>query len=132
MTMIEKEFRYVSASEAGDYYQVLFEDDEDGDSTEGPYVLIQRQFEFPDDAAYYMESDDRRLCGHFTVRSAKLNREFLSIEFLAEEWTTLILRYSSCHSDCRELERILRIMFGKVLAFDYAPTPRRTSATPEL
>ena len=33
---------HASASESGDYFQVLFESEEDG---EGEYLLIQRQFE---------------------------------------------------------------------------------------
>ena len=36
---------HVSAAESGDYYQVHFGPADDGD---GPYVLIQRQFEDAD------------------------------------------------------------------------------------
>jgi len=115
--MIEREFKCASASEAGDYYQVLFDDDEDGESIDEQYVVIQRQFEFPDDGSYYLESDDSRLCGHFKVRAASLSSEFLSIEFLAEEkWTTLRVRYTVAQD--RELERIVRIMFEDVSHFD--------------
>jgi hypothetical protein len=54
--MIEKIFEHASASEAGDYYQVCFDDNDDPESIDGRYLLIQRQFEFPDDDSYYLES----------------------------------------------------------------------------
>lgn len=113
--MIERAFKYASASEAGDYYQVLFDDDEDGESIDGQYLLIQRQFEFPDDCSYYFESDDSRLCGHFKVRAASVNSEFLSIELLVEESTTLRVRYTVAQDGYTELERIVKIMFEDVL-----------------
>jgi len=49
--MIEKTFKHASASEAGDYYQVSFDDGDDYEAKDigGRYFLIQRQFEFPDD-----------------------------------------------------------------------------------
>jgi hypothetical protein len=40
----------VSASEAGDYFQVLFE--EDVDNPEARYFLVQCQFEFPHKAGF--------------------------------------------------------------------------------
>jgi hypothetical protein len=33
----------------GDYYQAMFEAEQDTDDLDSPYVLIQRQFEDPDD-----------------------------------------------------------------------------------
>jgi hypothetical protein len=117
--MIEKIFKHASASEAGDYYQVSFDDDDDPESIDGRYLLIQRQFEFPDDDSYYLESDDSRLSGHVKVRAATLNSEFLSIDLLADEWTTLRIRYAVSQDDFEELERIVRIMFeDKVLRLD--------------
>jgi hypothetical protein len=56
--MIEKTFKHASASEAGDYYQVSFDDGDDYEAKDigGRYFLIQRQFEFPDDGTYYLTS----------------------------------------------------------------------------
>ena len=117
--MIEKIFKHASASEAGDYYQVSFDDDDDTEGINGRYLLIQRQFEFADDDSYYFESDDRRFCGHVKVRAAALNSEFLSIDFLADEWTTLRIRYAVSQDDFDKLERIVRIMFeDKVFPLD--------------
>jgi len=46
--MIEKTSKHASASEAGDYYQVSFDDGDDYQAKDigGRYFLIQRQFEF--------------------------------------------------------------------------------------
>ena len=75
------------------------DDTDDPESVDGPYLLIQRQFEFPDGDSYvgerYLESDDTRLCGHVKVRAATLSSEFLSIDLLADEWTTLRIRLAS-------------------------------------
>jgi hypothetical protein len=46
--------KYVSAAEAGDYYQVSFETEDPSDDATNPpgldcpYLIIQRQFEIPD------------------------------------------------------------------------------------
>jgi hypothetical protein len=49
------------ASSGGEYFQVSFEDDPDRDSA---YFLIQRQFESYDGELFYLECDERTLCGH--------------------------------------------------------------------
>lgn len=119
--MIEKTFKHASAAEAGDYYQVSFDDDDDDDpdSIDGRYLLIQRQFEFPDDDSYYLESDDNRLCGHVKVRAVTLSSGFLSIDLLADECTTLRIRFGISQHDFEEFERIVRIMFDdKVFRLD--------------
>jgi hypothetical protein len=58
--------KYVSAGEAADYYQFSFDAQDPGeDSTEprgpdGPYLIIQRQFETPDGGQCYVETRDHR------------------------------------------------------------------------
>jgi len=117
--MIEKTFKHASAAEAGDYYQVSFDDDDDPDSIDGRYLLIQRQFEFPDYDSYYLESDDSRLCSHVKVRAVTLSSESLSIDLLADECTTLRIRFGISQDDFEKFERIVRIMFDhKVFRLD--------------
>ena len=41
------QFKEVSVSIEGDYYQVMFDDGLD--TEDEPYFMIQRQFEFPDE-----------------------------------------------------------------------------------
>jgi hypothetical protein len=67
--------KHVSAAEAGDYCQVLFQAEDPGDiatnsppGLDSPYVLIQRQFETPDDGCYYIETRDHGYIGHYQLR----------------------------------------------------------------
>ena len=48
---------YVSTSVFGDgdYYQATFEAEQETDDPDSPYLLIQRQFEDPDDNRCYIE-----------------------------------------------------------------------------
>ena len=63
--------KYVSAAEAGDYYQVSFETEDPGDDgtdppgLDSPYLIIQRQFERPDGGRCYLETQDHGYIGHY-------------------------------------------------------------------
>src|SRR6516162_2768432 len=61
---------YVSTSVFGDgdYYQATFEAEQDTDDPDSPYLLIQRQFEDPDDDLCYVETHDEKYRGHFLLR----------------------------------------------------------------
>ncbi|MGB2611653.1 MAG: hypothetical protein WBC80_21990, partial [Isosphaeraceae bacterium] len=54
----------VSASAAGDYFQLLLgpeeSDEKESDPYEvkGPYLMVQRQFEMPDRGRCYLETHD--------------------------------------------------------------------------
>ena len=69
---------YVSTSVFGDgdYYQATFEAEQDTDDPGSPYLLIQRQFEDPDDNWCYIETHDEKYCGHFCVTFAMAATEF--------------------------------------------------------
>ena len=112
--MIEMHFGSMSASEAGDYVQVLFEGNED--DLAGDYFLIQCQFEFPsDDAGWYFESKVTRLCGHFTVHTATLNRRWLHLEMPSTEWKGIRIHFAVDDAAYRELSRTLSAMFEERL-----------------
>ncbi len=97
---------HASASEAGDYFQVLFEErsEEEG----APYLLIQRQFEDEDGDVCYLESHDQKLGGHFRVRSARLGRRrfVISVKQALGAEVALDIDEQTFH----EIERVLRIM----------------------
>jgi len=63
---------YVSTSvfSDGDYYQAMFQAEQDTDDPDpdSPYLLIQRQFEDQDDNQCYIEMHDKKYCGHFLLR----------------------------------------------------------------
>ena len=73
---------YVSTSVFGDgdYYQATFEAEQDTDDPDSPYLLIQRQFEDPDDDRCYIETHDEKYSGHFVLRRVDFTLQKLSIE----------------------------------------------------
>ncbi len=71
------DFKEVSISIAGDYYQVLFTDGLDTENE--PYFLIQRGFEFSDGDECYFESHREELIGHIRVISATLTKSTLRV-----------------------------------------------------
>jgi hypothetical protein len=73
---------YVSTSVFGDgdYYQALFQAEQDADDTDSPYLSIQRQFEDQEDNLCYIETHDEKYCGHFLLRRLDFTPQKLSIE----------------------------------------------------
>jgi len=109
-----REFRcdYVSATKAGDCFQVLFETTRDG--LEG-YVLIQRQFEFPDGGECYLETDAQEFCGHFRIRSANLSRDRFQFEFGNAPVKRIVVLFSATDSVYTKVKRMLRIMIPRIV-----------------
>ena len=103
------QFNSVSASEAGDYLQVLFE--EEVGNVEGGYFLVQRQFEFPDGGRVYFECPETRLCGHFAVKSVTLTRQCLRLEMPSTPWQGIQVQFTTDQEGYEELERVLGQMF---------------------
>ena len=98
---------HVSASESGDYYQVLFEGEEDG---EGAYLLMQRQFEDPDGGLCYLESHDEDYTGHFKVVRAALGRKRLCLELGRKDAAEVEVTFKTGEQNYHEVARIMRIM----------------------
>ena len=107
--MIRKQFSLVSASEAGDYFQVLFEEDED--NPEAAYFLVQCQFEDPDNGESYIESNDTQFCGHVKVETAVLSRRWLRLEIPSTKWKSIQIEFVANQAVYRKLARILSTMF---------------------
>ena len=111
--MIRKQFDRVETSRAGDYYQALFEGAEEGTGTD--YLLLQRQFEFPDGGRCYVETADVNVCGHFQVRSALLSRNCLTLALADTSWEGFEVRFRTDDDSYARLARILRRMLGRRL-----------------
>jgi hypothetical protein len=103
------QFSSVSASEAGDYFQVLFKDDEN--NLEADYFLVQCQFEFPDEEEFYIESNNTRLCGHFKVQTATLSRRWLRLDMPSTKWKGIHIQFAADEAAYEELARVLNTMF---------------------
>lgn len=101
----------VSASEAGDYCQVLFQDEGGSDRA---YVLLQRQFEDSDDGTCYLETHDPDYVGHFRVRHARLAGTCFSIELRRKSRARLDVSFRTIVDGYPEVARILKIMIPAV------------------
>ena len=104
---------YVSASEAGDYCQVLFEErdmEPEQDSLDRKYLLIQSQFEFPDGGRIYVESHDQTFIGHFKVAKAKLYPKRLCLTLSRKASTNIEVTFEASPKKYTEIKRLLSIM----------------------
>ena len=90
---------------AGDYYQAMFEADEQADGPHGPYLLIQRQFEDPDDHLCYVETHDEKYIGHFFLRRVEFTLHGLSIELDRPNDNLLNVTFAMAASDFEEASR---------------------------
>jgi hypothetical protein len=104
-----RQFRcaHVSATEAGEGFQVLFAKSPDSD--EG-YVLVQRHFEFPDGGKCYVETDNREFCGHFRIQSAHLSRNQFQMTFGIRPERRIAVLFDATDSVYAEVKRVLEIM----------------------
>jgi hypothetical protein len=105
---------YVSASVAGDYYQVMFEAEQDSDNPDSRYLLIQRQFEDPDDDCCYIETQDENYIGHFPLRRIAFTPRNLSIELGRPRDNLVTVTFALAASDFEEASRVLRIISGEI------------------
>ena len=112
---------HASASESGDYSQVLFEDDGDG-----AYVLIQRQFEDDDGGLCYLESHDETYIGHFHVVRAALDRHRFRLELRRQEAAEVEVTFETTDQNYNEVARVMRIMIPCVKVVD-TKDARRTA-----
>ncbi len=97
----------VSASESGDYYQVTFEGKLNGDEA---YVLVQRQFEFPDVGRCYIESHDNDYVGHFKIAHAELGRNRFFLKLARMKAAEVEVMFNTTAKNWREVARVMRIM----------------------
>ena len=105
----------VSASESGDYYQVLFEGKLDGEQA---YVLVQRQFELPDGGLCYVESHDRNYIGHFKVTHAELGRTWFFLKLPRKTAAELEVVFNTTDKNWRQVARIMQIMIPRLRVSD--------------
>jgi hypothetical protein len=109
----------VSASESGDYYQVLFETEDPGDEVtdppglDSPYLIIQRQFEMPDGGRCYVETHDHGYIGHYRLRLADFSPTRLAFEIERKTNTHVEVSYAVDAAEFNEVQRIVNIIFDR-------------------
>jgi hypothetical protein len=109
---------YVSTSVFGDgdYYQATFqaEQDTDVDDADSPYLLIQRQFEDPDDNSCYIETHDEKYCGHFLLRRVVFTPQKLSIELDRPKDNLVSVTFAMAATEFAEASQVVKIISGKI------------------
>ena len=99
---------------ADDYFQVMFEAEEDAEDSDSPYLLIQRQFEDPEDELCYIETHDKKYIGHFILRRVEFTLHGLSIELNRRNGNLLSVTFTMAPSDFNEASRVMKIISGEI------------------
>ena len=108
----------VSASAAGDYYQLLLGPeelhDEEADLYEvrGPYLLVQRQFEMHDGGRCYIEMHNEAYIGHFPLRLTEVSPTRLAFEIERKTNNRVDISFALNASEFEEVQRVAEIIFG--------------------
>ena len=107
---------YVSTSVFGDggYYQATFEAEQDTDDPDSPYLLIQRQFEDPDDNRCYIEMHDEKYCGHFLLRRVGFTPQKLSIELDRQRDNLVSVTFAMAATEFAEASQVVKIISGEI------------------
>ena len=111
--------KYVSAAEAGDYYQVSFETEDPGDDAtdppalDSPYLIIQRQFETPDGGRCYVETHDHSYVGHYRLKLIDFSPTHLVVAIERKSNTHVEVTYALDAVEFNEVQRVVNIIFDR-------------------
>jgi hypothetical protein len=103
--------KYVEASEAGDYFQVLFKTEND---EEAEYFLIQNQFEFSTKHDCYIETKGNNYIGHFKIEHAILTLNSFSLKIIRRERSEINIFFKIPKIKYIEIKRVLKIIIPKL------------------
>lgn len=104
--------RHASASEAGDYFQVIFE--EEADAEDSRYLLIQRQFEFPDGGCCAVETEQPHVRGHFQIQRGVLERTRFQVWWSGGSEAKVDVTFETDDESYAGICRVMRIMIPQV------------------
>jgi hypothetical protein len=111
--------KYVSAAEAGDYYQLSLETEGPGDEAtdppgpESPCLIIQRQFETPDGGRCYVETHDHGYVGHYRLKLIDFSPTQLIVAIERNSNTHVEVTYALDAVEFNEVQRIVTIIFDR-------------------
>lgn len=100
-----------SVSISGDYYQIIFDDD--FDNIDGPYFLVQCDFEFPSKECY-IECNNEKLIGHYLVNSVDIDDRAFTIRYGPSDKFVVRIEYQATNKEQNELIGAAIAMFDKV------------------
>lgn len=108
----------VSTSADGDYYQLWLgpERPDDGEvdpyEVRGPYLIVQRNFEMPDDGGCYIETHDEDYIGHFPLRLTEFSRTRLAFEIVRKPNCYVDVSLALDASEFEAVQRVAQVIFG--------------------
>ena len=111
--------KYVSAAEAGDYYQVSFETEDPADDAtdppalDNPYLIIQRQFETPDGGRCYVETHDPGYVGHYRLKLIDFSSTHLVVAIDRKSNILVEVSYALDAVEFDEVQRVVNIIFDR-------------------
>ena len=107
---------FTESSGGGDYYQAAFTVEQRADEldSDGPYLVIQRDFEMPHDDTCYVETHDARFCGHFRLRRIELTPGKLAIELDRPIDNLICVTFRLAASEFEEASRVIKIISGEI------------------
>ena len=107
---------YVSTSVSGDgdYYQAMFKSEQDADNLDSPYLLIQRQFEDPDDNWCYIETRDEKYRGQFLLRRVDFTPQKLTIELDRPRDNLVSVTFAMAATEFAEASEVVKIISGEI------------------
>ncbi len=104
----------VTTSVTGDYYQLLFEAEEDTDDPESPYLILQRQFEIEDPVRCSVETHDKNFIGEFILEQIEFTRERLLISLDRHGERQIVVTVGLGHSEFERASQVLNIISGEI------------------
>jgi hypothetical protein len=108
----------VSVSADGDYFQLFLGPAESEKEVAnpheviGPYLIVQRDFEGPDDGLCYIEAHDESYIGHSRVQLTELNRTHLVFEIVRKTNNHVDVSFALGTSEFVRVQQIAEIIFG--------------------
>ena len=107
---------YVSTSAVGDgdYYQAMFQAEQDTDDPDSPYLLIQRQLQDRGDNWCYIETHDEKYCGHFLLHRVDFAPQKLSIELDRPRDNLVSVTFAMAATEFAEASRVVKIISGEI------------------
>jgi hypothetical protein len=104
---------FISTSVDGDYYEAMFAE-EDTDDPNVPYLIIQRQFEEPEDGTCYIETHDRKYNGHFLVRRVEFTPRSLFVEFNRPSDNLISVTFQMAPPEFAKASRVMKVISGEI------------------
>jgi hypothetical protein len=107
---------YVSTSVFGDgdYYQATLEAEQDTDDPDSSYLLIQMQFEDPDEDRCYIETHDEKYCGHFLLRRVDFTPRKVSIELDRPRNNFVSVTFAMVETEFADASQVVKIISGEI------------------